>query len=349
MTVQTKIQGILGLAAIGDAMGAATENLSFDQIRQQFGGPVTELLKPSETAFALGNEAGQVTDDFSQIYFLCQAVLENGGKLEKETVIKAILKWSDVSWYFDRFAGPTTRSAVAMYKDPSLEMKPLPGAVTVDYASKATNGAAMKIAPAGILNPNDLTGAIETAITITQVTHDNSLAISGACAVAAATSASLAEYATVEEVLAAGYYGAVRGEALAKEVSREVAGPSVVERIQLAYNIVDGVGTKEEKLRRLSQIVGSGLHISEAVPSAFGIVSLNKGNALQAVIDAVNIGYDTDTIATIVGSMVGAFIDISDPEFLSLFETVQKANDFNIVELSNSLADVVRFHERKQC
>ena len=349
MTLHSKIQGTLAMAAIGDAMGAATENLSFDQIRTLFGSEVTDFKKPGETAFALGSEAGQVTDDFSQIYFLCNEILKNDGSLTKDTVIKAMLAWSDVPMYFDRFAGPTTRSAIAMYKDPSLKMKPLPGAVTVDYASKATNGAAMKIAPAGILHPNDIEGAIEAAITIAQVTHDNSLAISGACAVAVATSVSLAPRATINDVLSAGFHGAVRGETLAKEVSREVAGPNVVDRIQLAYTIVNGVGTKEDKLRQLSQIVGSGLHISEAVPCAFGIVALNKENVLQAVIDAVNIGYDTDTIATIVGSMVGAFIDLSDPQFHSLFETVQLANDFNLVQLANSLADVVGFHERKQC
>lgn len=348
MSLNLKIQGILGLAAIGDAMGAATENLSFDQIRTQFGQTVTEFEKPGETAFALGNEAGQVTDDFSQVYFLCKAILKNDGIINKDIVIKAILDWSNVPWYFDRFAGPTTRSAVAMYKDPSLKMKPLPGAATVDYASKATNGAAMKIAPAGILYPSDLEGAIDAAITITQVTHDNALAISGACAVAATTSASLARHATVDEALSAGFYGALRGETKAKFTSREVAGPSVVERIRLAYDIVNGVGTKEEKLRKLSQVVGSGLHISEAVPCAFGIVALNKDDALQAVIDAVNIGYDTDTVATIVGSMVGAFVDLTDASFMSLYETVQRANDFNLVELANSLASIVNTIEKKQ-
>lgn len=347
MNLNSKVQGILGLAAIGDAMGAATENLSFDQIREKFG-QVTKFEKPGETAFALGNEAGQVTDDFSQIYFLSSAILENDGVIDKDIVIKAILDWSEVSWYFDRFAGPTTRSAVAMYKDHSLKMKPLPGATTVDYASKATNGAAMKIAPAGILYPDDLKGAIDAAITITQLTHDNSLAISGACAVAAATSASLAPHATIDEALSAGFYGALRGETKAKYISREVAGPSVVDRIRLAYDIVNGVGTKEDKLRKLSQVVGSGLHISEAVPCAFGIVALNKDNALQAVIDAVNIGYDTDTVATIVGTMIGAFVNLNDAKFMSLFETVQRANDFNLVELANSLVSMVKEDGKKQ-
>lgn len=340
--INKKIEGILGLAAIGDAMGAATENLTFQQIRTMFGEPVTTFLKPGKTAFALGNEAGEITDDFSQIYFLSKAILKNNGELTSEIIVKAILEWSNVPRFFDRFAGPTTRSAIEMYKNPTLEMKPLPGAVAVDYASKATNGAAMKIAPAGILNPANLEAAIDDAITITQVTHDNSLAICGACAIAAATSASLATNATMDEVLSAGLYGAIRGEGKAKLCSREVAGASVIERIKLAMEIANGLGSKEEKLFKLSQIIGSGLLITETVPCAFGIVALNKDNALQAVIDAVNIGYDTDTLATIVGTMVGAFADFTDPHFLALYEQVQKVNDINIVELAQQLTEIIK-------
>lgn len=342
MRLTEKIQGILGCTAIGDAMGSATENLTFDQIREMFNGPLTEFVKPGETAFALGNEAGEITDDFSQVYLISQEVLKNHGVLDKETVVKAILAWSEIPKWFNRFAGPTTRTAIAMYKDPSLEMKPLPGAVTVDYASKATNGSAMKIAPAGILNPGNIEGAIEDAMIITRVTHDNSLAISGACAVAAAAAAGLAENSTMDEALSAGMYGAIRGETIAKKVSRDVAGPSVVERIKLAMEIVEGVGTKEEKLRKLAQVVGSGLHISEAVPCAFGIAALNKNDALQAVFDAVNIGYDTDTIAAIVGTMVGAFADIQEERFVKLYDEVQKANDINIVKLANDLSGIVK-------
>lgn len=341
MNLSSKIQGTLGLAAIGDAMGAATENLSFDQIRNDFKKPVNEFKKPGKTAFAFGNEPGEVTDDFSQIYFISKAILDNNGVIDKETIKKAILDWSNVPKYFDRFAGPTTRSAIKMYKNSSEEIKPEPEpeAETVDYASKATNGAAMKIAPAGILNPNNIEAAINDAITVTQVTHDNSLAISGACAVASAVSASLASDSKIDEVLSAGMYGAKRGETKAKRVSREVPGPSVIERIELAYNIANQNKEKEKKLFQLAKVVGNGLHIAEAVPCAFGIVYLNY-DPLQAVIDAVNIGYDTDTIATIVGSMIGSFVNLSDERFITLYEKVQNANDFNIVELANSLATV---------
>lgn len=342
MSLIEKIQGVLGCTAIGDAMGSATENLTFDQIREKFHGPLTEFVKPGETAFALGNEAGEITDDFSQVYLISQEIIKNNGVLDKETVVKAILAWSEIPEWFNRFAGPTTRTAIAMYRDPSLEMKPLPGAVTVDYASKATNGSAMKVAPAGILNPGNIERAIDDAIIITRVTHDNSLAISGACAVAAATAAGLAEGSTMEEALYAGMYGAVRGETIARKISRDVAGASVVERIKLAMSIVEGAGTKEERLKKLAHIVGSGLHISEAVPCAFGIVALNKNDAMQAVFDAVNIGYDTDTIAAIVGTMAGAFADIQEERFAKLYRAVQRANNIDIIKLAEDLAKIVK-------
>lgn len=338
MTTENKIQGVLAMAAIGDSMGAATENLTFDQIRAMYHGPVSTFLKPGKQNFALGNEAGECTDDFSQIWFLSNAIVDNQGTIDKETVIRAMLAWSDVPKYFDRFAGPTTRTAIAMYRDPNRRMQPLPGAVTVDYASKATNGAAMKIAPAAMLHSDDIEGAVADAVTITQVTHDNSLAISGACATAAASSAGLAEHATYRDIIAAGVYGAIRGENIAARVSRVVSGPSVIRRIKLALEIADSGRAKDEKLRALSEVVGSGLHISEAVPCAFGIIALNKGDALQSVIDAVNIGYDTDTVATITGTMVGGLVDWNDPKVNALYQQVQKANDMNLTELATKLA-----------
>lgn len=333
-----KILGVLGTCAIGDAMGSVTENLTFDQIREAFPGGLQEFRKPGNTAFALGNEAGEVTDDFSQTYLISQAIVEAGGKITRGVVVGAILKWSDIPRWYDRFAGPTTRGAIATLKDPKHEVKSPYGTVHVDYACKATNGAAMKISPAGIMNPDDVEGAIRDAITICRVTHDNSLAISGACATAAAVSAGLADGATMRDALGAAVYGAMRGETIGKRISHYVAGASVVERMHLADEIVRGPGSKEEKLRRISEVVGSGLNISEAVPCAYGLALLNMGDALQATIDAVNIGYDTDTVAAITGAMVGAFADLEDERYAKLLSGIQKANDFDLVDLASKLA-----------
>ncbi|WP_252313221.1 ADP-ribosylglycohydrolase family protein [Sinobaca sp. H24] len=126
--MEQKILGSLAYAAMGDAMGAVTENLSFHQIREMFNGGVRDFQKPGETAFALGNEAGQVTDDFSQIYLIIKEVLgTNDQQITTEAVKEAMIKWSNMPIYFNRFAGPTTRSAIAMYKGESKKMQPLAG------------------------------------------------------------------------------------------------------------------------------------------------------------------------------------------------------------------------------
>ena len=76
-TVYDKILGSMVCCALGDAMGAVTENLSFDQIRDKYPGGVRELIAPDKTAFAYGNTPGQITDDFSQTYLLTEEIIRN--------------------------------------------------------------------------------------------------------------------------------------------------------------------------------------------------------------------------------------------------------------------------------
>lgn len=336
-----KIFNSLAYSAIGDAMGAATENLSFDQIRKKFNGKVRKFEKPDENNFALGNKPGQITDDFSQTYILSNNILKNNNIIDEEVVKKSILEWSEIPKYFNRFAGPTTRSSIKMFKSGLKEPEKAPGAVTVDYASKATNGAAMKISPAGLFNPGNIEKAIEDAIIITRVTHDNHLSISGACAVAAAISRGLEENSTMNDILEAGILGAQIGEKKGKEVSREVGGASVVERIKLAIKIASQDKDKEEIMHELYNIIGSGLHISEAVPISFGILKANENNSYEALIDAVNIGYDTDTVAAITGAIAGSIVDVCDEDIKNLVEIIDDQNDINIEKLADAIVDSI--------
>lgn len=337
MTLAQNVRNTLAFAAIGDSMGSATETLTFDQIREKFNGKLTELVAPPETAFATGNKPGEVTDDFSQVYYTCEEVIANDGVLTRDVAANALFRWK-ANPQFDRFLGPTTTAALEMYKNGETEFKAPGNSLVVDYAAKATNGAAMKIATAGILHPGDLAGATEAAITIASVTHNNDLALSGAIAVACATAESLTEDATFDSVLAACYYGAVRGRSVAGARARKVAGASVAGRIELAHQIVTGAGSHEERLRKLSEVVGSGIHISEAVAAAWGCIELNRGDALGAVIDAVNIGYDTDTVACITGSMVGGLVREEDPRVEAYVKTIEAASNIDLTAMAEKLA-----------
>lgn len=331
-----KILGSLVGCALGDAMGAVTENLTFHQIREKYQGGVRDLLKPDQSAFAYGNEAGEVTDDFSQTYLLTQQILAHKG-ICQEAVEDMLIAWSHMPRYFNRFAGPTTRFAIAQLQA-KKEGKTLDEKKVIDYASQATNGSAMKISPAGFFHPRDVDRAILDACKIAQVTHNNQLAISGACAVAAAISAAFEENASVYDVVEAGLYGAKKGEALGMQCGHIVGGASVVERIHLAISIALSNRKQEEKIQTLYDIVGSGLHISEAVPSAFGLLLIAKGDPWESVCAAVNIGYDTDTIAAIVGSMAGALYGTRNipSQFLQIIE---EKNNMKIQTLAQEVCD----------
>lgn len=304
MELYDKVYGALLSAAVGDAMGAATEARTTAQIVKVFGHRVETFEKPPADAIGAGSEAGQVTDDFSCAYFIARHIIENKGKITRKIVEQAIVDWSEHEVFYTRFAGPSTRRAVAKFKG-----KPFAESTDfVNYPSWATNGSAMRISPIGLFNPGNIDQAIEDAVTVTLTTHANHLSISGACAVAAAVSCALRENADLYDVLHAGFYGAEQGEKLGREVGIVVPGASVIKRMEEAVRIGTSSLKTEEKVVRIGGCIGTGLHISEAVPAAFGLLTAHNADPMSTVIAGVNIGYDTDTVSTIAGGICGALM-----------------------------------------
>lgn len=336
--------GLIGAGA-GDAMGAATEARTTEQILEYFGHEVIDFEKPPMDTFGAGNEPGQLTDDFSSAYFVAKHIVDNGGIVTAKAVQEALIEWSEHAVFFDRFAGPTTRLAIRRYKGEKIEKS---GGVEL-VTRQATNGAAMKISPIGLLNAGNVDQAIQDAITVTMVTHDNYLALSGACAVAAAVSRAVMEDADVYNVLQAGLYGAKEGERIGREVARDVAGPSVVKRMEMAIDIGLGRGTPWEKMVEIGHRIGAGLHVAEAIPSAFVFFAANDGDAMGSIIGAVNVGYDTDTIATMSGAIAGAYCGAKAyPEHF--LPTLEQANHLEIEKLAKDLTAIAqrRLTERKE-
>ena len=332
-----KILGCLIGAATGDAMGAATEARSSNQIIDTFGGKVTEFIKPPNDTFGAGNQAGGFTDDFSSAYFVAKEIVDNAGVVNEEIVQNALVKWSKHAVFFDRFAGPTTRLAIKRFAGEEVQLSE----GIKNKARQATNGAAMRISPIGLINAANTDNAIKDAVIVASVTHNNNLAISGACAVAAAVSEAVREDSNLYDVIDAGIYGAKEGEKIGKAHSNNVAGPSVVNRIKMAVDIGFGTGSIDERICNIADIIGTGLHVSETVPTAFGIIAACSGDSMRSISEAASIGYDTDTIATIVGGIVGALNgDSSFPNhFISTMENVNKldikglANDIYSLQL----------------
>ncbi|MHB1315006.1 MAG: ADP-ribosylglycohydrolase family protein [Christensenellales bacterium] len=303
MTRKSRILGGLLGGAVGDAMGAATETRTTALIQACFGGYVKDILDPPGDNDARGTKAGMVTDDFSTAYYAAQDIAAAGGKVAAETINQSLLRWAENPAY-TRYATLATRDAVTVLRGG----RPAPTKYDNLLCDnrKTTSDAGMKAAPVGWFNACNINKAIDETIVFSSITHNNYIAISGACAVAAATAKAMADKATVFEVIQAGICGAAEGYRRASLTARPVSGASVEKRMQLAVEL--GLRCRhdfEKAMAEIAAIIGTGTQIYEAVPAAFGFLAASEGNVMETIWMAVNAGGDTCAVASVAGAIAG--------------------------------------------
>lgn len=331
------VLGSLVTAALGDAMGAATEQHSIDEIIAAHGGLLRELLAPDIDTFSAGNRPGQVTDDCSQMFALAQALIATDGELDAQTWVQTLLHWAETS-PMARMMGPTTRPLLqAIARGESTAHVGTVGRSTRKLTSMGTtNGAAMRVAPAGLIHPGDIEGAVRLAWVTCCPTHDTQIAAAGAGAIAAGVAAALSPGADVFSVVRAALEGARLGEAIGAREGRRVAGPNVVRRIESAVEEALRARTFEEALRNIEATVGNSVMTVESVPAAVGIFVAAGGDPLGSAVGGTNIGNDTDTIAAMAGALAGALRGVDAvPE--AMRTTVVAANAEDIPQLADGL------------
>lgn len=338
------ILGSLATAALGDALGAATEQHTTDEIVEKFGGLLRELRAPSSETLSHGNRAGQITDDTSQMFALVEALIETDGELTEEAWIKALLHWAATSP--EAFAmGPTTRpllEALAAGQD-SSNIGRSPNSTRKLTSFGTTNGAAMRIAPAGLVWPGDIERAVQLAWTTSRPTHDTQIAAAGAGAIAAGVAHALTPGADVFSVTQACLAGARLGEAIGIQQGRRVPGPSIIRRIELAVDEALRATNLQDALNRIEASVGNSVMMVESMPAAIGVFVAAQGDPFETVVGGANIGNDSDTIAAMAGALAGALRGIGAVP-PALFAIVKAANSQNIEGLATSLTAIARRH-----
>jgi ADP-ribosylglycohydrolase len=330
ITPKQKILGCLIGAAAGDAMGAATETRTRTQIVDVFGGPVMTFLPAPDDVFAKGNIAGQVTDDFSLAYETIRSIIQHQA-INESVVIDGLREWAKEEHNNMRLAGPTTRAFI----EAKIKGIDVPASPYANDNAKATNGAAMKMAPIACFSIGNIEKALDIALTVGQVTHNNQLALSAACAMAAATAKAIQPLSTLDEICQAGLAGATRGHSLALERgANELAGSRIDRRIELAFDIADRHQETTQFMDDLNDYIGAGLMAHEAVPTAFGLFKGLGHSPLECFYAAVNIGNDTDTVATMVGGLLGALYgpDVFPSKWKTLLEEANQYNFDALVE-----------------
>ncbi|KNC90370.1 ADP-ribosylglycohydrolase family protein [Trabulsiella odontotermitis] len=338
-----KVLGALACGGMGDALGASTELYTIDEIKSRFDGFIDAFHTPPKDTFAgsLEGVCGLITDDASQMYVFAEGLIETGkAAFDTRAWTKCLLRWADMQPYAN-YKGPTTEQVVKALK----EGKPTNTIGRIGTSARqapnvgTTNGAAMRVAPAGLVYPGEWEKACELAFATCLPSHDTNIAIASACAIAAGVATAMTADATVDSILASTLNGALYGEQLAAERARVVAGPKIEHRLRLALNIAQNNNTLETFLRELEGYVGNSVNAHESVPSAIAIFAFCQGDPWQTIYAAANAGNDTDSIGTMAGAMAGAYKGFSalPLDKYQFFYQVNK-KDFDVERIARELS-----------
>lgn len=325
ISLNDRAMGVLAGVAIGDALGMPTEFLSPTKIRDWYG-EIRSLVAPHPSHPHHRLPAGSVTDDTGHTLLLGDLLLAHG-QIEPKRLAESLLAWSQTPRVQqNRFVGPSTlRSLAALQAGESLDQAPRGG---------TTVGGAMRVAALAIVFP-ELDRLAEQVVASCAITHFTHNAISGAMSMAFALSAALTAAPTDSASLDSLVQAAQKGAILGRTFGNWSWSPPIEERI--AY-VAQWVRTEpeEEVLARLRILIGTDLTPEQLVPAAIGLALLAQGEPQKAMIWAANMGGDTDTLASMTGSICGGLTGIEgfNPDMLAQVEAV---NRLDLRATANSL------------
>ncbi|TPL56858.1 ADP-ribosylglycohydrolase family protein [Mesorhizobium sp. B2-4-4] len=295
-----RAMGALVGGALGDALGMPTQLLSPQRIAELYG-HVEDFVSPfADHPVSKGLPAGTITDDTEQALLLGRILVASGDRFDHARWVNALLDWErevKARGSYD-LLGPSTKRAIdAINKG-----------VPAEEAGRGgdTNGAAMRIAPLGIMmQPEPLDALVDKVAETCRATHNTSIAIASAAAVAAAVSRGIAGgdwRAASDSAVAAARRGATHGH--------WVTGGDIAARVGWAQDLIRGKAPRDA-VRLITDLVGTGVASQESVPAAFAVLEVAGGDAWQAAVISANLGGDTDTIGAIAAGMAGACTGLS--------------------------------------
>lgn len=271
-----KVYGCLLGGLIGDAMGAPVEGWHYTRIEKEHG--------------QVDGFKGEGTDDSAIKLILCKAILDHGGHVGPDEFATAFLQSRDK---YNLFFVPVRN----MFH--KLESRTCPP-VDAGAGNMPSSSSAMSISPMGLINAcNPRQAALET-FSVAGLIHSGVTGFcrDAACAMAAAVAEAMKPGATVAGVLHA-------ATAYLNQTSAAEMRANIDQALAMARQAKDYRKFRALFYKRMTREIMCDSR--ETVPAALALFMLAKGDPTQAILYAANFGRDADTIATMSGSLAGAF------------------------------------------
>ena len=299
----SRAYGALAGLALGDALGMPTQAMSPEQIRAVYG-RITGLVDgDASQPYAPGMPAGSVTDDTEQALLVASLLVRGRGSSSGRVAqdagefAHALLAWEDSM--IERgsldLLGPSTKAALERVRAGEDPLS-VGGAGT-------TNGAAMRVTPIGIaMSTADPEAFADAVWSSCQVTHATRQGFQSAALVAAAVSMGIDTARSTTPNLRSLLWKALSYVDSLPERGAWTPDPDVVAATRRAMQLV--ANPASSSLECLVEQVGTSVASAQAIPMAFALLA--RDPSPQALLDAANIGGDTDTIGAIAGAILGA-------------------------------------------
>ncbi len=279
--LRDKFRGAILGCFLGDAFGSGFEGMDPDRVRFHIGNLSKKLAR-------------RCTDDTDMTLALAESIIQSG-KIDPEDIANQFRLSCDLT---RGYAIGTIKAVLALRA--GLKWHQV-GRIVFENGSFG-NGAAMRVSPVGLFYHHDLDGLQEAAIQQASITHIHPLgqwgAVMQACAVGLAVIQNPKESFRKEDIIV---------------YLREILWQGPIEYIK-ALNKIEEMLAQGKKLqaREVVQSLGNGVEAHFSVPSACYVAITYSPDFCDAVRAAISLGGDTDTIAGMVGAMVGAHVGEKD-------------------------------------
>lgn len=358
-----RVRAVVHGVAYGDAMGAPVEKLSAAEIRERYG-RVTSLRtkwhrdgqsEAARNGRVRGN--GIVTDDTAMTLGLMRIYQRELRHLDAWDMGDGMVR--EITW--ERLWVPELQREAPLierlfYPEKWIFQRhqlsgcdPRQGGV----GNMVNCGAAMYIAPVGVVNAGDPKAAYDEAINFA-MGHQQSYGLEAAGVLAGAIAQAFVPDTTVDDIVRVAHDLAHDGTRTAIAAIVEAAedlrqkGADADEVTDVFHKIIaqfsvmgdDLVHTPEKAGRATDAYQPSRLLSIEELPLALGFCITTAGDFKQAVEDGINSGRDTDSIGVMAGAVLGALHGerVIDPEDAALLD---ESNRLDLTALSDRFTDTV--------
>jgi poly(ADP-ribose) glycohydrolase ARH3 len=263
---------LLGLA-VADALGGPYEGLTSADLYFRFGTPDVLVRNPS-------GDTLYYTDDTEMMIGVAETLIECG-RIDEPRLCRAFVE----NYHPDRGYGQGARkvlNAMAAGEDSRAV------AATLFPGGSYGNGAAMRVAPVGLLFRDNPAELWEQARLSALPTHTHPLGIEGA------------------QLLALAVAHASNATTFSRKVFyRELLALATTEEFRWALSVA-------ARLKPTDSVsgLGSTLHAHRSVVTAMACFAATPTEFEFAVGRAIGLGDDTDTVAAMTGALVGAFAGV---------------------------------------